>query len=110
MCGSPVLRCPVALPNADREIQSHVATMTVQDLSHLIGFYLIDGRPVKVHRVDNGLTATIFDVRMATFSCDPKYVLEIAFGRGDIETISESQYDSAVRIRRQQAEAKNREP
>jgi hypothetical protein len=73
--------------------------MSDKNLDHLIGFYLVNERPVKIHRLSDGLTATVLDVRTGKFSHHMKYIFDISFGQGDIEKISEDEYNKAIQIR-----------
>jgi hypothetical protein len=66
----------------------------------LVGFYLVDGQPIKIgYGEGGGVTAIVFDRKTSSFIQNPKYVFEVAFGNGDIEQISEIEYENALKKR-----------
>lgn len=65
--------------------------------SDLVRFYLVENHPVKIAETfEGGLTAFVLNKETGEFFQNGKYVLDISFGRGDIEEVSEKVFNERV--------------
>jgi hypothetical protein len=63
----------------------------------LIGFYLVDNHPIKIEEKENGnVVAISINSKTGEFFENPKYITEIAFGNGDIEQVSQKEYEYRI--------------
>jgi hypothetical protein len=60
-------------------------------------FFIVGIRPVRLRAHDGGLACEAFNWKTGDFGIDNSYLVRVVTGEGEVEEVSEGQFDAAVK-------------
>ena len=70
-------------------------------------FFIVGARPVRLRVHDQGTAVEAFDWKTGEFVRDNSYLTKVVTGMGEVEEVSESDFDAAVAERRAELVARS---